>query len=240
LEGESADIGRPMAGRGLPMKRLTDLLRRAKRIFQTEGLVPLFRQALAFVAWRFFEYETLYLFEHSTDNVRSLDEADFMPKIEDFTFKIISTNREADELESEGLEFRLYVLNARERLDKGAVAFCVFVGRELAHMGWAAMTEEAKASMAEPPNKVDFAGGEVCTGGTRTNPKYRGMGLAAYVYLKRFQFLRERNKLIARACANTNNIASHRMHAKFGPKRYAEARYLKILWWKFWKEKPLP
>jgi hypothetical protein len=85
-----------------------------------------------------------------------------MPKIDDFALKIVSTNEEADELEAQGLEFRSQVLNARKRLDKGAIAFCIFVGKELANVSWVAMTLEAKNSLGQPPFRVDFSNNEAC------------------------------------------------------------------------------
>ena len=162
-----------------------------------------------------------------------------MPKIESFTLKIVSTNQEADELEAEGLEFRSHVMNTRERLDKGAIAFCIFVGQELASVEWVAMTQEAKDSVGEPPFEVDFSKNEVCTAGGWTNPKYRGRGLAPYVDFKTSEFVQERGKVVERTSGLKGNIASHRAYAKLGPKMVAEARYLRILWWKSWKEKPL-
>ena len=111
------------------MSKLTELLRRGKRIFQDEGLISLVRRGFPFLAGQFFRFETYYLYEYAMEDIRKLNEADFMPKIHDFTFKMVSTNQEADELEANGLEFRSYVINARERLDKGAIAFCVFIER---------------------------------------------------------------------------------------------------------------
>ena len=115
-----------------------------------------------------------------------------MPKIQDFTFKIVSTNQQADELATEGIDFRSNFINARRGLDKGALAFCIFVERELAHIGWVAMTEEAKNTFDSLPYQVDFSNKEACTGGTVTIPKYGGKGLMVYGYFKRLQFLKER------------------------------------------------
>lgn len=216
--------------------RLTELFTRAKYIFQTEGLTPLLRRGFTFLAGYFFQYGTLYLYEFT---VKERNEADFLPRIRDFTFKVVTTNQQADELAADGLEFRSHVINARQRLDKGAIAFCVFIDGELASIGWVAMTEEAKKSLTRLPIQVGFSSNEAYTGGAETNPKYRGMGLAPYVVFKRLQFLKERGRVAVRAVVATNNIASQRLHARLGSKRYAEARYLKLLWWKSWREKPL-
>ena len=162
-----------------------------------------------------------------------------MPKIQNFTFKTISTNQQADELVAGGFELGSQITMMRRRLDRGAIAFCIFIERELAHIGWVALTEEAKELVDAFPYKVDFSNGEACTGGTWTHPKYRGNGLMVYGYFKRFQFLREKGIRVSRNVVAKSNIKSQMAHAKFGPKIRGEARYLKILWRRFWWEKPL-
>ena len=216
------------------MRKLSTLFRRAKYIFHTEGLIPLLRQSLAFLAGYFFRYRISYLYEYSLEEG---DEAEFAPEIQDLALEVVSTNQQADELAARGLDFRLQDSRASQKLAGGAIAFCVFVGRELVHISWVAGTQEAKESLREPRYEVDFANGEVCVGGIWTNPKYRVMGLMTYGFLKRSQFLKQRGKVLARASVAKSNIVSQRVHAKFGARVYAEVRYLKILWWKFWKEK---
>ena len=221
------------------MNRIGWLLRRANYIRETEGLIPLAKRGFPFVVRYFFQCNTFYLSQKAVDNIKNLNEADFMPKIDSFTLKIVSNSQEADELETEGLEFCSHIMNVRERLDKGAVALCVFVGPELASVEWVAMTQEAKDCVDEPPFEVDFSNNEVCTAGGWTNPKYRRRGLAPYVHFKTLYFIWERGKVLERTSSLKGNIASHRAYAKFSSKRYAEARYLRILCWKWWKEKPL-
>lgn len=101
--------------------RLRALLRRAQYLFQTEGLIPLLRQAFVFLAGYIFRYEHYYLYEHT---LKERNEADYIPKIQNFTFKIVFTNEEADKLVVAGIDFRPYIVNARRGLEKGAVAFC--------------------------------------------------------------------------------------------------------------------
>jgi len=225
------------------INRLTFLLTRGNHILQTEGLISLVRRGFPFlmryVVVRFVLYRTCYLYEYATENVCKLNEADFMPKVNSFTLKIVSTNEEADELEKEGLEFRSHTVNARERLDNGAVAFCVFILNELASKNWVAMTPEARISLLNPPYCVDFSKGEVCHSGVWTHPKYRRMGLASYVHYKMFQFLNNSGKIVDRCVIGAANTMAQSQYAKLRPNLYAEARYLRILWWKWWKEKPL-
>lgn len=123
---------------------LSVLFARAKNAFQTNGLTAVLSRGFAFLI---FHYGTYYLYEHT---IKEENEADFVPRIENFTFKIVSNHREADELAANGFgDFRQHFISARRSLDKGAIAFCVFIGRELAHIGWVAMTEEAKKSILD-------------------------------------------------------------------------------------------
>ena len=223
----------------LAMRGPTALFERAKQIYQTEGFVSLVRRGFAFVVGCFFRYETYYLYELPTENVRELNEAGFVPNIDNFILKTISTNQEADDLEADGFEFRSQVDNARERLDNGALAFCIFIGQELAHIGWVAMSQEAKDSLNEPPYKTDYSEHEAWWGGVWTDPKYRRMGLLTYADIKRLGFLLDKGIVISRYIITKGNIASNKSNARFNSRIYAEGRYLRILWWKSWKERPL-
>ena len=223
----------------MQVTRLTSLFSRAKQIYRSEGLASLLRRAFAFAAGHLVQYRTCYLFEFPTENIQLLTESDLMPKIDDFTLKIVSIRQEADALEAEGLEFRSYVANADERLDKGAIAFCIFVGQELANISWMAMTLEAQRSLREAPCKVHFSKKEAYRGGVWTNPKFRRMGFSLYSLWKKLEFLQERGIQTSRGVVVKGNVTPQLGHARFAPTRYGEGRYLRILWWESWKERPL-
>ncbi len=61
-----------------------------------------------------------------------------------------------------------------------------------------------------------------------------------YGLQERIQFLRGKGIITARYLVAKKNITSQRVLARFNPRIYAEARYLRILWWKSWEEKALP
>jgi len=215
---------------------LTSLLERAAEIFQMEGLLPLLRRGFIFLIGYFFRYQRYYLYEHT---IKQRNEADFLPKTRDFTFKIVTTTQQVDELVVAGFKFGSHALYAGGGLDEGAVAFCFFTNGELAHLGWVATNEAAKNCFDSIPYRVDFADKQACTGGTWTHPKYRGRGLMVYGYFKRFEFLREQGIETSRNGVEVGNIASQKAHARFGPKVYARARYLKVFGWKSLKETPI-
>jgi hypothetical protein len=222
------------------MINMAALMARAKQIYQTEGLLPLVRQALMFVLRWFFQYGTYYLYETDIPEAfKGKTKAECMPRIQNFAFRVVATNEEADGLEAEGHEFRSQIASARQKLDNGAVAFCTFIDKELAHIGWLAMTEEAKKMLDPLPYKIDFTKNEVHTGGVWTNPKYRRLRLETHCSFKRLQFLNERNIVTGRFAIAKSNAAPQGGPARFGDRTYAEARYLKILWWTIWKERTL-
>lgn len=213
------------------------LFTRARYILKDEGLMALLSRVVTFSTRRFLQYGAYSLYEHT---MKERNEAAFMPNIQNFTFKVISTNLQADELVRGGFgDFRQHFTHARRALNKGAIAFCIFVGPELAHIGWVAMTEEAKRTFDALPYRVDFSAGQACTGGTVTMPKYRGNGFMTYGYFKRLQFFYDRGFKTSRNAVAEGNVPSQRAHARFGPRIYAKARYLRIMGWKFWREQQL-
>jgi len=218
---------------------LTATFCKARRILQTEGVLALLKSGLRFLAEGLFQHETYYLYQQPTEHVLVLREAEVMPKIPDFTFKIVATNEEADELEASGLEFRYRARNTRERLDKGAVLFCLFVEQELANISWLAMTQAAMNSLNEPPVKVDFSNSEAYRGGIWTNPKYRRMRFSQYSLLKKLEYLHERGIRTSRVVISKRNVTSQEGQMAFGPVKYGEGRYLRVLCARFWRERPL-
>ena len=211
------------------------LLERVRSIIQTEGIPALFKRAAVFITDHCFQYGKFYIYQHS---VRERNESDFLPRIEDFTFHIVTSNEQADELARSGFECRTYSVYSRKRLDKGAIAFCFFAGKELAHIGWVALSKEAKNTFDPHPYRVDFANGEACTGGSLTIPKFERRGLMRFGYYKRLEYLRQLGMKRSVNVVNINNIASQKAQAVFKPEIRARAFYLKILWWQVWSETP--
>lgn len=212
------------------------LVKRLKTILQNEGMLYLVKRTFRLIADYCFQYGTFYMYQHT---MTARNEADFLPEIKDLTFHMVTTNKQADELALRGFDFRSYSLYAPRRLNKGAIAFCLFVGHELAHIGWVALSKEAKDTFGRHPYPVDFANKEACTGGSFTVPKYERQGLMRYGYYKRVEFLRAQGIKKSISIVNIRNIASQKAQAKFNPEIRAKAFYLKILWWQYWKQTPV-
>jgi len=174
--------------------------------------------------------------------IEGFNETDLLPKIQDYTLKIISTNKEADELVNNGFEdFRqnIHIRNARERLDKGAIAFCGFVGKNFANIGWVATAEEAKNALTDIPFQVDFSNEEAFVENTFTIPEYRNKGIGQYARYKRYEYLKQRGATIIRYMS-PNPLRPRRPNIPIISMTYGKGRYIKILWWKHWKETPIP
>lgn len=217
------------------ISRLAFWVRRAREILQTEGLLPAARRTLVFLVGLLFCYSRYYLYEHI---VTERNEFDFLPKTSEFIFELVTTTRQADALTASGYDFGSHHPNNRQGLEKGAVAFCFFIDRKLAHIGYVGMNQEAKDSFDSLPYKVDFAHKQACTGGTWTNPRYRGKGFMGYSYFKRLEYLRQMGYSSSKNAVAVSNIASQKAHSRFELKVCASARYMKILGRRYWKETP--
>jgi hypothetical protein len=203
-------------------------------------MFTLLTRGITFLIGHFFQYKTYYPYE--IDVLKALKQnthADLIPDIPNLILKTVSTNEQSEELDKEDWEVRSQFINSRKRLDRGAIAFCIFIEREIANIGWVTLNQQAKDSLNELPFKVGFSNQEACTGGAVTNPKYRNMGLMRYSYFKRLEFLEERGKTKDRAAVAKSNIAAQTGMAKICNNIYAEARFLKIMWCKSWKERPV-
>ncbi|MFW6056806.1 MAG: hypothetical protein ACOC9B_05815 [Chloroflexota bacterium] len=222
----------------LPVRALSA---RALAILRTEGVGAVLRHTLtygAFLSRRVIRYNRSYLYTHE---VRNRDEKEFLPRLDSWDVRIMHSNAEADAVAAEGFEdLRKVFVHSSYSLDRGAIAFCIFSGRTLAHVGWLALTPEAKQHVDRLPYAVDFLGGQACSGGTYTVPRFRGKGLMAYGYYIRLEYLRQHGYTSSRNAVRVDNRASQRVHAKFDPEIRGTGRLIQVLRWRAWKETPFP
>jgi len=207
---------------------------RIKRIVITGGLRQLFRSTIGYISRGLYIHGTVFLCEHT---VKERNEKDFLPALDNYSVYTVESNQQADELESQGLYFRSSTVRAHKRLDKGAVAFCLFSDKELVHISWLAMKARVQRDIDPLPFKIDFST-QACSGGASTNPKYRGKGTNTYVFYLKLDYLLKQGKTACRLSFDIDNIPSIKVHAKFEPIIYATARYHRILHFWIYKEKP--
>lgn len=223
----------------LAMRGPDAMFKKAKQIHQTQGLLKLLQQALTWLRVQFFEYHAYYLYCLSLEDDPSIRDANPVPPLEDISYRIVSTNSEADEFEADGFEFHSITANAREKLESGAIATCVFVGKELANLGWVAMTQEAKDSLKSPPFEIDFSSGECWSSHVWAKSKYRRTGLLVHSDMKRRQFQLQQGVRVSKWAINKRNIPPQRLATRLSFQICGQGRYLSILWWNSWKEEPL-
>lgn len=221
------------------LDKLSMLIKRGQEIIQRDGLIPFIKRVskwfLYKVVRKVFCYETAYIYEKVLNET---SEFEFMPKIQNLTLKIIHTPAEVDALVAKGFDFgSSSIEEIKERLSKGAILFCVFIGREFAHASWVGMNINAVFdSVFQRLNHRDSYYIYSCY----TDTTYRGCGIYPHVLSKICKFLRSyikntKSKVLINA--NKKNLSSIRGITKAGFKYYSEACYLKVLWWEFWKEK---
>ena len=210
------------------------VLKRGIYVLQKEGIRTFLSQVFSFLGSFFYGRGSYYIYEKTlTKNERY----QFNTKLQNATIKIISAPEEFEQLVSDGYDFKMILF--KDKLKKGAVAFCAFANKELAHVTWAALNEKAKKEIDYLPFEVAFQNKEVCSGASFTEPKYRGKGLFSYIYAYIFPYLAQRGMVKDKFTIEVNNISSQKALAKFNPIITGKGHYLKILWWKFWKEEPI-
>ncbi len=210
-------------------------------------MLSLLRKAISFLARHLFDHQIRRFYKKRSFYLYKAPLEDEIyqakpPEIPDFSLKIVTERGQMEELISQGFDLGWLPLKAEEWLKKGVVAFCVFIGHELVFISWVAMDKEAKDSLNEFPCPVDFSNGEAYLGWTAKHPKYWRVtrGVPLYVYFKVLQFLKERGVKACYFVVRKNNTLTQNTLAKRIPIRpYGEGYYLRVLRWKFWREKPL-
>jgi hypothetical protein len=215
------------------MRYITDYLNRAWYIFKNEGVFSLFSKIFTSYLFSCREY---YLRQHFSTN---LDKTVFLPRVRDVEFEVITSNKTADErARRTGFDFRNQVLHGRQRLDAGAIAFCIFIHNRLASITWLAPNQRAKNIINPLPFKVDFAARQQCSSGAETVTEYRGMGLMKYLWFQRNNYMIQHNIKMLIGTDATSNKAILKVQSAFPSRISARARYIRFLWWQYWKETP--
>ena len=160
------------------------------------------------------------------------------PTPDGFEGCFVPDNETADLLAENHRDFRDHEPMARKALDSGAVAFCLYDGQEVAHVGWLATSQDARSILDRLPFEIGFDRGECWAGAVYTVPRFRNRGLLTYSALSRFAFLRDAGFSICRSAVETDNGASNRVQMRFAPNIYAIARMFKLFGWRRWRERP--
>ena len=219
---------------------------RAKTILRTEGLSALLKNIVLSVLEPVYYRNVFTLSTRNWSSDLELNLADYRPDIDgDITTKIVYSNQQADQLEEEGFSFRKYPTRWNDNLtlytdwlDKGVIACCTFIDKELGAISWAIPFKEAQVAIKTYPLKVDYANHEVFIRGAWTNPKYRGKGLWRYSSLCRSRLLVKDGMTISKTMVDIRNMSGLRLQKEKAYKAtiYGKGHETKVLWWKFWRE----
>ena len=210
---------------------LTAVLARGRSLAREVGPVSVIVAALRrYVVDR----RTFFLYEYRHDSPATRPGA----PPSGFDEYFVQSNDEADRLLGTRCDFREVVSQARHALDSDAVAFCLYEGRDVAHVGWLATSQEARRALDRLGFEVRFDAGEAWLGAVYTVPRYRNRGLLAYSARRRFEYLRHAGFSTSRSAIETNNAASKRVQTHFEPHVYAVGRLFKFLRWRRWSERP--
>lgn len=215
----------------------------AIEIYRREGIYRLFLALLG----QIYTHQIWYVYEHDLKDLSHKNEKDLLPQIPDFSFKVISDVEEAEELEGKGFDLIRQASRLRYRLKNGALAFCLFHGTKLMHIGWLGMNARAKDSITDLPYKVDFSK-MACIEVATTMPEYRGKnaskyfqsykGFLIYSYFKRAQYLTAKGIYTARYAILESNKAIRWAFERYNTRLISKFHHIKILGFKFWKESP--
>ena len=203
----------------------------AKQIVKNEGWYALLKQGFSGVYGLLLTYGTYFIVEFDYTGQQEIP--DIKPRI-NCVYKPITSIAEFEQLVAQGYDFESRAF--RPKLKKGAIAFCLFVDKTLVAETWAAANASAKKAIDPIPYRVDYERGEVCIGVRFTNPKYRNNGLSEYVYVTRLPYLKDNHFTKGKASVNVNNKISQRMNSKFSGENIAKGRYIRLLFWHYWKE----
>jgi len=217
------------------MYSFRSLFNKTTIVYLTEGLPTALKRGLSFIVEHIFWYNEYYILERPyTED--SYDPEPYKPDIPELSSVFITSIQQADEIARVCEDFRKYFIKANKMLTDGAVASCVYVGKEIAFVGWVATTEAAKKAFNNVPYRVDFANNEACTGNVFTIPKFRRKGIKKYGTFLRLNYMHQAGVVRSKSIVKTNNITSLKASNIKGNSIIAQARHIRFLFWDSWKE----
>jgi hypothetical protein len=216
------------------------LLSQAKNLYKKALLPGAVTKALA--ALRIHNSNEFYI---QDTNLTQADTSMQEPQIKGFTFKVLTTATELDELIHGGFDFVINFSKIKRGLKNGMVVFLALIDQELASMAWACITEESKVTLKEYPYNADLDK-QACIVCDWANPKFRDSSISSYVKYKRQQLLKQKGFIFERSIAEENTVtearsikAQERFESTFKRRTYTNISFPGILGVEFRKERSL-
>ncbi len=213
---------------------------RWRDILMKEGLLPSITRALSFIRWAFYRNERLYFYRSVVADQAT--ESYCIAEPDGFSLKVITDTTQVKKLMADGLQLDSFLLANDKRLRNGAIALCIFKEKDLVYMSWLAITREGKDAVTDIPLPVDFAAGEACVGRTFRNPKHwrSSGGFTYFMHVSISHYLQQRGyKAFIFIVDESNTIMINTMFKRTGMKPLRRVRYIKLLWWQYWRESSL-
>ncbi len=193
------------------------VLSRARTLVRQEGLRGLLSAAMRSVTdlrQRVYSESLLRLYHLSLPEAAAISSK---PPMEGLNLRVIESADDAVQLAVAGFENILETVpRTGLKLNAGAVATCVFLGRELVSIDWMAFSDEAKRVVDPFPYRVDFSAGETWTAGAFTVRRLRGRGIAAYRFSGQVRYMLARGCHVCYNAIAVNNIPSQRTVERYG------------------------
>jgi hypothetical protein len=123
------------------------------------------------------------------------------------------------------------------RVNKGMILFCVFVGKNLAHKSFVAMTRNANVDPVLRRYIMNWHR-EASIGPCTTCAEYYGLNLHPYTLSQICRYLHGASRQNVKITTSKQNVSSIRGIEKAEFKICGEARYLKLFHLEFLKNKP--
>jgi hypothetical protein len=214
-------------------------------IRRDSGLLALLKHGLRFLIRPVYEYHFYYLYEKplvATDIETKLAKNKSKLNTVELNFKVVSSNQEAERLEKEGYEFRSHSTNFNLNhtrytllLDYGLTAFCTFKEKEFVAVSWIINSQKTQDKVKPPPIAINYES-ENYIRGVWCHPKYRGIGIHSYSCNRRDLYLAQMGINMLRGASVREKQKIQTIAEAMGSRKYGQARYLKILFWRFWQE----
>lgn len=209
-------------------------------ILKKDGLLPSIKRTLSFIMRSLYRYENLYLYCTSVEE--EVARPYCKPKTAGFRFKAITRTAQVDELIADGFRFDFFLLANDRRLRRGAIAFCIFIEKQLVYISWLATNRRAKDAIAEIPRPVDFATGETYTGWTFRSQKHwrASSGFTSFMHSSIVRYVQRKGyKAFKFEIDKNNKVMINTLAKRSQVYPYRQACNIKLLWWKSWRESDL-
>ena len=208
------------------------VVRRAVDLVRRDGVVSV---ALDLLQRHVIDWRCYYLYELRLADYTDLETASIPDGYDEC---LVDSNEAADLAIGDRCDFRQVMPWTRRALACGAIVLCLYHGREVAHVGSAAISPEARLRVDGLPFEVRFEGGEALLGAAYTMPRFRNFGLLTGSSLRRFDHLRGKGFHTCKVAVLTGNPASNRVQLRLRARVYAIGRVHKLFGWQRWSERP--